>query len=351
LIWSYQFQGSPADSIQPIKLLPNGHFLAVITPGSSLSTVPVPAGTIDVIREIDLAGNTIREISIDQLNNKLVSAGFDLSVKAFHHDVVPLANGHWIALTNTFRQFTDLPGFPGTTNVMGDVIVDLDTNLNPVWVWNEFDHLDVNRHPYQFPDWTHTNALLYSDNDGNLIVSMRHQNWLVKVDYKDGLGTGDILWHLGYQGDFTLRGGIDPTDWFYAQHGPSFATTNTTGKFSLALFDNGDDRVFPSGVTCQPPAQPSCPYSTVPILDIDEAAKTATLVFHYPAPEYSLFGGNAEVLENGDQEFDETDTGLASGVYEVTQTNNSQVVWHMHLAGQNAYRAFRLPSLYPGVQW
>ena len=29
-----------------------------------------------------------------------------------------------------------------------------------------------------FPDWTHTNAVLYSPDDGNLIVSMRHQNWI-----------------------------------------------------------------------------------------------------------------------------------------------------------------------------
>ncbi len=38
--------------------------------------------------------------------------------------------------------------------------------------------------------------------DGNLIISIRHQNWLVKIDYNNGAGAGDILWHLGYQGDF-----------------------------------------------------------------------------------------------------------------------------------------------------
>ena len=74
----------------------------------------------------------------------------------------------------------------------------------PVWLWNEFDHLDITRRPYMYPDWTHTNAILYSSSDGNLIISIRHQNWLVKVDYTNGAGTGDILWHLGYQGDFTL---------------------------------------------------------------------------------------------------------------------------------------------------
>ena len=244
VIWSYQFQGTSSDSIQPIKLLPNGHFAVVITPGSMAPLFPAPpAGTIDVIREIDLAGTTIREISIADLNTKVKAAGYALTLEVFHHDVLPLANGHWIAIANTFKPFTNLPGFPGTTNVLGDVLVDLDENFNPVWVWNEFDHLDVNRHPFMFPDWTHTNAVVYSD-DGNLLVSVRNQNWLVKVDYRDGVGTGDILWRLGYQGDFTLQGDTDPTDWFYAEHAPSFVTSSTTGKFSLVLFDNGNDRVF-----------------------------------------------------------------------------------------------------------
>ena len=117
----------------------------------------------------------------------------------------------------------------------------------PVWAWNEFNHLDINRQPYSYPDWTHTNAVLYSPSDGNLIISIRHQNWLVKIDYNNGIGTGNIIWHLGYQGDFTLLnadGSTDtnPFDWFYAQHGPNFTTTNTSGQFSLVLFDNGDDR-------------------------------------------------------------------------------------------------------------
>jgi hypothetical protein len=176
-----------------------------------------------------------------------------------------------------------------------------------------------------------------------------------KIDYKDGNGAGDIIWKLGYQGNFTLKNGTDPTDWFYAQHGPSFATTNTTGQFSLALFDNGDDRVFPPFVTCAQPAQPSCPYSTVQVLDLDEAASTATLAFHFPAFQYSGFGGNAEVLANGDLEFTQIDsTGLqnpSADVFEVPQQGGGQTVWHMHIASQFAYRAFRLPSLYPGVQW
>jgi arylsulfate sulfotransferase len=354
VIWSYAYQGSSADFVQPVKLLPNGHFLLTISPTSSEPVImaPLPPGTIDVVREVDLAGNTVREISISDLNTKLAAAGYDLVLQGFHHDVTGLPNGHWIVLANTIRQFTDLPGYPGTTDVLGDVLVDLDAVLNPVWVWNEFDHLDVNRHPMNFPDWTHTNAVIYSADDGNLLVSLRHQNWLLKVDYKNGKGSGKIIWRLGYQGDFALLGGVDPTDWFYAQHGPSFFSANTTGRFSLGLLDNGNDRVFPPGTTCNSAAAPPCMYTAADIFQIDESAKTAELTFHDLLPTFSLFGGNEELLNDGDVEFDQISiAGLQSDVYEITRTIIPQTIWHLNLAGAFAYRGFRLPSLYPGVQW
>ena len=169
----------------------------------------------------------------------------------------------------------------------------------------------------------------------------------MKVDYANGAGAGDIIWHLGYQGDFTLVGGTDWTDWFYAQHGPSFTTANTTGKFGLAVFDNGDDRFFPLGqVLCTAPSA-NC-YSTVPIFDIDETAMTATLTFHLTAPTYSFFGGNNAVLNNGDVEFcasAEPTAALAGDIYEVTQGGSAETVWHMNVAGQYIYRGQRIPRL------
>ena len=138
-------------------------------------------------------------------------------------------------LASVYKSFDNLPGYPGTTNVLGDVLIDVDQNFNPDWVWNSFDHLDVNRHPYLFPDWTHSNALLYSADDHNLLLSVRHQNWIVKIDFEDGQGSGNILWRLGAGGDFQLAGGTDPTDWFYAQHGPNYFSTNTTGVFKLCV--------------------------------------------------------------------------------------------------------------------
>ena len=189
----------------------------------------------------------------------------------------------------------------------------------PVWLWNEFDHLDITRQPYLYPDWTHTNAILYSPSDGNLIISIRHQNWLVKIDYETELARETSCGILGYEGDFALLnadGSTDTnaTDWFYAQHGPSFATPNTSGKFSLILFDNGDDRGVSvvAGGTCGVAGQPAC-YSTVPLLQLDETAKTATMAFNPTTPDYSFFGGNAEVLKNGNVEYDECAFNAATG--------------------------------------
>ena len=41
----------------------------------------------------------------------------------------------------------------------------------------------------------------------------------------------------------------------------------------------------------------------------------------------------------------------SSQIFEVTDSANPQTVWNLKLAANYAYRGYRLPSLYPGVQW
>jgi arylsulfate sulfotransferase len=231
----------------------------------------------------------------------------------------------------------------------------VDANGNPDWVWNAFDHLDVNRHPMNFADWTHANNMLYSTDDHNLLLSMRHQNWIIKIEFLDGAGSGKVMWRLGEGGDFKLEGGVDPTDWFYAQHGMNYVTANTTGVWRMVLMDNGNDRMFPSGsVNCNPfkPPLPSTCYSTMPVLEINENAMTATIVKHYePGPSsFSYFGGNAEPLANGDYEVTFAATPKGGLVQELDPTT-LQVVWQGATPGASQYHVLRWPSLYPGVQW
>jgi hypothetical protein len=363
ILWTYANPGgaSSTDLIQGVKLLDNGDILMTIGANSGDPlTGPLPANSFLEIREVNLGGDTVRNLSINDLNEALRTATCTechVTLQTFHHDVTPLPDGGWLVLANTLMDLSPstTPALTNTapTGVLGDVVVAVDRNLHPIWVWNQFNHLDPNRHPMNFPDWTHTNAVLYSPDDGNILISIRHQNWVIKVDYENGTGDGNIIWRLGQGGDFALVGGTDPTDWQYAQHDPSFFTQNTSGVFSLGIMDNGNDRSFPAGTQCGAVGAPSCLYTSVLVYQIDETAKTATIKFHHvlPDPQYSFWGGNVEQLANGNIEYELSGLGPSSTINEETQNADHQTVWTLNSTNSNLYRAFRIPSLYPGVQW
>jgi arylsulfate sulfotransferase len=342
VVWYYDVGAEQANLPYPIKLLPNGHMLINIQNGAT---------GVTRLREIDLAGRTIREMDVATLQQKLQARGQTLDDLAFHHDFLYLSNGHLVVLGSASRNFSDLPGYPGVTKVTGDLLVDLDQNWNPVWLWNAFDHLDVTRHLMGLPDWTHSNAVVYLPNDGNLLLSMRNQSWILKIDYSDGTGSGAVLWRLGQDGDFALASG-DPSQWFYGQHFPSLVTMDGS-SLSMAVFDNGNLRILDNhGDECGRPG-PAC-YSRATIFQVDESARLARLVWQESPGIYSLWGGSISQLPNGNVEFAMSapfPTISGSRVLEVTHTDTPQIVWQMDIEKGHAYRAYRIPSLYPGVSW
>lgn len=320
---------------EPIKPIPNGHLI-------------VNAST-DLL-EIDLAGNTIRDVSVAQVNQALQAIGRSLTILNFSHDVLVLPNGHWITIGQVSQNYTGLAGYPGTTSVLGDIVVDIDTSGNVAWVWSAFDYLDINRAPEGLPDWTHSNALVYTA-DGNLLLSMRNQSWILKLDYANGTGSGSVLWRLGDGGDFTISGG-DPVQWFYGQHYPNVLSVNGT-QSTIAVYDDGNLRLNQGGVACgSSPSAPSC-YSRATIFQVDESTNAATLLWQDLPGFFSFWGGSIGTLSNGDVEFDSSDpwNTTSAVIMEVTPAENPQVVWQMTINGENAYRGYRIPSLYPGVTW
>ncbi|MFZ0785082.1 MAG: aryl-sulfate sulfotransferase, partial [Candidatus Acidiferrales bacterium] len=139
ILWKYTPSISIASGnlVNPIKLLPNGHFL--INYGGN-----TPDGVNSVMQEVDLSGQVVWQMTAAQLNQELATAtcsGCNITVVGTHHDFAILPNGHIIVIASTQQMVS------GTT-VTGDVLIDLDQNRNPVWLWNEFDHLDINRRPY-----------------------------------------------------------------------------------------------------------------------------------------------------------------------------------------------------------
>ncbi|SRR5579871_120803 len=341
-LWYY---APPFEAPQFFKVMPNGHVLVCVLNQTS--------GSPDyILREIDLSGRTIRELHLADLNTQLVALGYNANLTTISHDFVPMENGHTVILCTDNQNFDNLPGYPGTTSVIGDVLIDLDPNWNPVWFWSGFDHLKVTRHPMFFPDWTHSNALLYNPNDGNLMLSMRHQSWIIYIDYANGTGAGDILWTLGYQGDFTLSSN-DPSQWFSAQHYPSFI--NIAGsQMTLAIFDNGDYRQAMGGSNCGNTPYPAC-YSRATVFQLDQEAKTAQLNWAYLPGFYSFWGGTATQLPNGNIEFEMSEPfpipTTGSRAMEVSQTGSPEIVWQMDITGGFSYRTYRIPSLYYGVSW
>ena len=69
---------------------------------------------------------------------------------------------------------------------------------------------------------------------------------------------------------------------------------------------------------------------------------------------YSFFGGSILQLGNGDVEFDLAAPfpgTSAARVMEIAPGLDQQVVWQLDIRGATAYRAYRIPSLYPESEW
>jgi arylsulfate sulfotransferase len=183
-------------------------------------------------------------------------------------------------------------------------------------------------------------------------VSMCDQNWVIKISYQDGRGDGGVLWKLGPGGDSTIPGG-GAVDFNYAQHYPILIGGKSLGVYPLMMFDNGNNRVVDSSGTQCDGMHISC-YSRPVIFQLDENAKTAQILWQYKLPVFSDCCGSINVLGNGNAEYDIAvflASPFSSRIQEVTQETVPRLVWQMDLNGQLAYRAFRIPSLYPGVEW
>jgi uncharacterized protein YfiM (DUF2279 family) len=219
------------------------------------------------LRQIDLAGNIVRETNMGAIEQELLALGAQdggpcnaisspppvgsACAGAFHHDAIPtLPNGYTAALINTERIFPagtqgDTSGLP--VDIIGDIIIVLDANWQVVWYWDSFDPNGGYQGYPQLPvtqtaplgetcgagahgcppmfllgagvaplahDWLHGNALYYwpAPEDGNatggdIVWSSRHQDRIFRIDYEDSAGDGRIVWQMGPPDDGLLQAG------------------------------------------------------------------------------------------------------------------------------------------------
>jgi hypothetical protein len=346
VVWYYDVSQSGLTHTFPGQsLVPGGTVLVL-----GVDRYAPSPGTLDVLREIDLAGNVVRETNIDAVNAQLTALG-DQSIFSFTHDVERLPNGQTAVIGSTERTI-DINGTP--TEYVGMTIVVLDKHFQVTWVWDAFDHLDVNRGPVlgevlhagdpdqvaqstpilPAVDWLHINAVSWAPVDGNLIVSVRHQDWVLKIDYENGAGDGHIIWRLGQGGDFTVNS-TDPNPWFSHQHDAHMIDATT-----LILFDNGNTRRAGNRTA----------HNRGQVWKLDEGTMTATLVVNVDLGNYSPMFGAAQRLSNGDYVFTSGAQGKAPNLISQSievQPDGTRV--YVLQANKAEYRSFQIRTLYEGV--
>ena len=344
IIW-YYIAPNPAEQVGTFVYRPLAGGTMLLAPNDASD----PQKPNQFLREMDLAGNTVRETNVERINQQLTAMGKGV-ITSFHHEAQRLPSGNIITLAYTERLMSDVQG-PGTVDILGDMIIELDRNLQVVWVWDAFDHMDVTRKAILNEtcisgqggcpnfivkaaianDWLHSNSVAYTP-DGNLILSVRHQDWIVKIKYMNGTGDGRLLWRLGKDGDFTIQSS-DPYPWFSHQHDAEY---DNPGQPSLmSLYDNGNVRrgLFPAA------------NSRGQVLYVNEPQRTVTPVLNADLGVYAFALGSAERLCNGNFFFD---SGIITGTNTARSSEvlpNGRITYTLDTPNA-AYRTFRMFSLF-----
>ena len=124
----------------------------------------------------------------------------------------------------------------------------------------------------------------------------------MKIDYQDGTGTGNILWRMGNEGDFTFNNvSGDPWPWFSHQHEIGI---EDNGSGVVTLFDNGNTRVSPPPLglgkgNCAPHDCNSRGFA----LNLNESSMQVTPVLMADLGVFAPAKGSAQLLSNGNYFF------------------------------------------------
>ncbi len=362
-----------------------------------------------VLREIDLAGNIIKETNTGVIQQELLAMGLtdaapcnsistpfqagDACLGYFHHDAIQtLPNGQTALIADIEKVYPagtqgDTSGLP--VDILGDMIIVLNSNWQVAWYFDAFQHagggtqLNINQAaplgetcqtgisecetmfltgngatPYSL-DWLHANSIYYQPQDGSLLWSLRDQDWVLKIDYGNGSGTGNIVWRMGPYGDFQFNNNYgDAWPWFSHQHDVGI---QNGGVGPLTVFDNGNTRVSPPplglGSTCQGADCDSRGMALIVEENCTPNPLTCTNLQVTPvlSADLGFFSeamGSAQLLPDDNYfflspfaPFEKTMTGSDSiEILPTSGTDTGTIVFD--LEGTQSYRAWRMPNLY-----
>ena len=300
------------------------------------------------------------------------------------HDGVPTSHGTILYINDTSRGVANFPTSStdpyaptADTVVMYNRIVEISaTNSSLLKTWSPIDKLDPTRIDYlTFTlgnalgiDCEHANAVIEDPRDNSIIVSMRHQDAVIKFDR----ATGNLKWILGNHENwgpqwqpYLLTPVGSPFQWQYGQHAPVITPQGT-----LLLYDDGNFRASPFDAFV-PDANN---YSRAVEYDIDETTMEVSQVWDFGRTQaehiFTDRVGNADwlpqvgnvlitygyvVYDNGVPPSLAAPNASMVRIQEVTH-DTSEVVFDLtcfdysnsstNYHGTSTYRSHRIPDLY-----
>ena len=263
--------------------------------------------------------NTLQQVNFTPYGENLFQPGQGLDV----HNFILIADNHYITESFIIKTVTNIPSYiphAATAPVIAPLIEEVE-NGNIVWSWdasadtsfygnsvqgNVFTSTDTAQ------DYIHLNSITIDPRDNNLIISMRNQCQVIKINRQ----TGAVMWRLGGKNsDFAMTS----DQVFLYQHHATLADSNKT----LLLFDDGDATLRPS--------------SRIDEFQLDEVNKVVTgfKSFTIPEPFTSIMGS---VQKNGNDYF--IGGGSANYILEVNNVTGQKIM-ELKSGLYSTYRAFK----------
>jgi len=314
--------------------------------------------------EFNTSNQMVNSVTLAQLNAQLSAHN---QITAMNHDAARLPNGLTAVIASNYEVVAT--SLYGNVPYVGNVIVVFDKIGIVQWVWNGFDHQNdywpvgcvlqncyrgvgikrsptlkdkvVSGHwgePPTPPGYTwavdlfHANTLTLAA-DGNFVLSMRNQDWVIKINYGNGTGSGTVVWRLGQGGDFTMTNSLGLVwPWFSHQHDSYFLPDGTFGAF-----DNGNTRVAAPPIGSGPGNSRGQAYT------VDELNMVADVLHNFDMGSYSGCFGSSQLLANGDYFFESgyiQGPGTSRLSQDLEFTPNGTLVYQFQGNGPQ-YRSFR----------
>jgi hypothetical protein len=200
------------------------------------------------------------------------------------HEFQMLPNGN-VLLMSYAPVTMDLTAYGGQANAIVTelVIQEQDPQHNVVFQWRSSEHIPVSDTTVSLLgpgpiDYIHGNAIEV-DSDGNLLVSARHTDEIIKINRQ----TGAVIWRLGGQANqFEF---LDASPRFYHQH-----DIRRLPNGNLLLFDNWNA-----------PTQAASSFSRAMEYQVSEISKTVRLIkeFRNTPDTFTMAMGSAQRFANG----------------------------------------------------